>query len=106
MLTTTLNIPHLLAIFGLPSQAELLILLVLGLILFGRRLPEVGRSLGRSIVEFKKGIKGIEDEIDTEVNQSESRRRDQIEDRSRRETVAREDDAKDFAHAEPRRSAE
>jgi sec-independent protein translocase protein TatA len=29
-------------------------------------LPEVGRSLGRSIVEFKRGVKGIQDEIDTE----------------------------------------
>ena len=55
--------------FGLPGGYEWIILLVLGLIIFGRRLPEVGRSLGRSIVEFKRGIKGIEDEIDTESSQ-------------------------------------
>lgn len=42
---------------------ELIILLVLGLLIFGRRLPEVGRSLGRGIVEFRKGVKGIEDEV-------------------------------------------
>ncbi len=50
--------------FGMPGGPEWIILLVLGLLIFGRRLPEVGRSLGKGIVEFKKGIKGIEDEID------------------------------------------
>ena len=49
-----------------PGGYEWVILLVLGLLIFGRRLPEVGRSLGKGIVEFKKGIKGIEDEIETE----------------------------------------
>ncbi len=51
---------------GLPNGAEWIILLVIGLLLFGRRLPEVGRSIGKSIVEFKKGIKGIEEEIEQE----------------------------------------
>lgn len=59
-----------LAIFGLPGGMEWIFLLIIGLLLFGRRLPEVGRSLGRSIVEFKKGIKGIEDEIEGEVDAS------------------------------------
>ena len=39
-----------------------LIILALGLLIFGRKLPEVGRSLGRAIVEFKKGIKGIDED--------------------------------------------
>src|SRR5262245_60379923 len=43
---------------------EWVILLVLGVLLFGRKLPEVGRSLGKGIVEFKKGLKGLEDEVD------------------------------------------
>lgn len=45
---------------------EWLVLLIIGLLLFGRRLPEVGRSLGKGIVEFKRGLKGIEDEIEEE----------------------------------------
>ncbi|UCD76697.1 MAG: twin-arginine translocase TatA/TatE family subunit [Phycisphaerales bacterium] len=53
-----------LAIFGLPGGGEWIILLVLGLLVFGRKLPDVGRGLGRSIVEFKKGIKGIEDDVE------------------------------------------
>ena len=51
---------------GLPGGWEWIVLLVLGLLIFGRRLPDVGRSLGRGIVEFKKGIKGIEEEINEE----------------------------------------
>jgi sec-independent protein translocase protein TatA len=44
---------------------EIVILLIIGVLLFGRKLPEVGRYLGKGIVEFKKGMKGLEDEIDT-----------------------------------------
>jgi sec-independent protein translocase protein TatA len=50
-------------LFSLGGQ-EMLILLVLGVLLFGRKLPEVGRYLGKGIVEFKKGIRGLEDEFD------------------------------------------
>src|SRR6185295_2806085 len=50
---------------GMPSGFEWLIVAAIGLLLFGKRLPEVGRSLGKGIVEFKKGIKGVEDEVET-----------------------------------------
>jgi len=45
---------------------EIVVILGIALLLFGKRLPEVGRSLGRGIIEFKKGIKGIEDDIEEE----------------------------------------
>ena len=51
--------------FQMPGFGEMLLIAGLGLLFFGKRLPEVGRSLGRGIVEFKKGIKGIEDDVDT-----------------------------------------
>ncbi len=54
---------HLLS-FVLPGHLEWIVILMVGLLLFGKRLPEVGRSVGKSIVEFKKGIKGIEEDID------------------------------------------
>ena len=43
---------------------EMLIIAAIALLLFGNRLPSVMRSLGRGIVEFKKGVQGIEEEID------------------------------------------
>ncbi len=55
---------HLLG-FMTPGPMEMMIILGIGVLLFGKRLPEVGRSLGKGIVEFKKGVRGIEDEIDT-----------------------------------------
>jgi sec-independent protein translocase protein TatA len=56
-------------LFGLFNLGppEIIIILVVGILLFGRRLPEVGRYLGRGIVEFKKGIKGVEDDIDVQA---------------------------------------
>ena len=44
------------------SPWQLLIVGGILLLLFGNRLPEVMRSLGRSVVEFKKGTQGIEDD--------------------------------------------
>ena len=48
---------------SLPGGWEWLVILIIGLLLFGRRLPEVGRAFGKTIVEFKKGMAGIEDEV-------------------------------------------
>lgn len=57
-----------LALFGSFGWQEIAIILVIGVLLFGRRLPEVGRNVGRSIVEFKKGLRGVQDQIDQESN--------------------------------------
>ena len=52
---------------GMP---EMMLILGLGVLLFGSRLPSIGRSVGKSIVEFKKGLRGIEDDIDKAIDQS------------------------------------
>ena len=49
---------------GMPGLPEMLIIAVIVLLLFGNRLPSVMRSMGRGIVEFKKGVQGIEDEVE------------------------------------------
>ncbi len=56
--------------FGL-GHWELLIVAIIVLLLFGNRLPSVMRSLGRGVVEFKKGVSGIEDDIQ-QVGQDKS----------------------------------
>jgi len=49
--------------FGLGAQ-ELLLILVIILVLFGaKRIPEMARGLGKSITEFKKGVKEVDAEI-------------------------------------------
>jgi len=57
-----MNVPF--AFFS-PGPMEMMIIGVIAVLLFGKRLPEVGRSLGKGIVEFKKGVNGIEDEVDS-----------------------------------------
>ena len=45
------------------GMGELLVILIIALLLFGAgRLPEIARSFGKAIQEFKKGLKGIDDE--------------------------------------------
>lgn len=50
--------------FHLPFMDQSFVLLVIGLLVFGKRLPEVGKSLGQGIVQFKRGLKGIEDDVE------------------------------------------
>lgn len=49
--------------FGL-GTSEMMVLLVLGVLLFGRNLPSLGRSLGKTVTEFKRGVKGLEDDLE------------------------------------------
>jgi len=46
------------------TPGAIILLLIVGVLLFGRRLPEIGKYLGKGIVEFKKGLKGLEDDLD------------------------------------------
>ena len=55
-------------LFGwMPGMQELLVIGFISLLIFGNRLPSVMRSLGKSVTEFKKGVAGIEDDLDTAV---------------------------------------
>jgi sec-independent protein translocase protein TatA len=73
-----------LAFFGdLLAPQHLIPILIIALLIFGKRLPEVGRGLGKSIIEFKKGLKGVDDDINntptggSNVNVSQERQFEQ-----------------------------
>src|SRR5437588_12461518 len=57
------------------GMMEMLVVMGVAVLLFGKRLPEVGRSLGKGIIEFKKGLRGIEDEFDLSATSPSSARR-------------------------------
>ncbi len=54
------------AMFGIGAQ-ELLIVGVIAVILFGNRLPSVARSLGKSLNEFKRGMRDFENEMHSTI---------------------------------------
>jgi len=54
--------------FWTPGPFELLVILIIAVLLFGRRLPEIARGLGKSMTEFKKGIREAEETKDEVIN--------------------------------------
>jgi len=55
---------HMILALGMPGSWEWIIIVIIALLIFGRRLPDVARSVGKSIVEFKKGIRDVTEDID------------------------------------------
>jgi len=53
--------------FGLGVQ-EILIVLGIGVLLFGHKLPGLARSLGRSVSEFKQGVESVKEEVKGTLN--------------------------------------
>src|SRR5688572_9178472 len=70
-----------------PGPMEMVVVALIAVLLFGKRLPEVARSLGKGVVEFKKGISGIEEDLRTDntsryaSSSSRSSRFNEIDDR-------------------------
>lgn len=56
--------------FGMPSAGEWMLILVIGVMIYGRRLPEVGRQVGRTFARLRRGY----DEFRRELDRDESLR--------------------------------
>ena len=63
--------------FMMPGPMELMLIMGIILLLFGgAKLPSLMRNLGRSAVEFKKGVQGVEDEVNDAVKSVEEKSAD------------------------------
>ena len=65
------------AFIGGLGTTEVLVILGVALLVFGgRRLPELGRSLGKGITEFKKGVREVQDDIAKAGQDSDDQKRE------------------------------
>lgn len=53
------------------GTSEIMVIMIVALLIYGKRLPEVARQLGRTFAEFKRGIAGLQREFQDELMRDE-----------------------------------
>ena len=53
------------------SIAHIAIILFIGVLLFGKRLTEIGRALGKGIVEYRKGLHGLDFRMESDQERAD-----------------------------------
>jgi sec-independent protein translocase protein TatA len=67
-----------LLIFGGVGMPEIIIIALVVLLLFGgKKIPELMRGIGKGVKSFKDGVKGIEDDINSSLEEDNSRKSDE-----------------------------
>ena len=56
---------------GFTGGWEWIVILVVAVLIFGRRLPDIARSIGKSITEFKKGVHEVENDVKDAIDDSD-----------------------------------
>lgn len=86
--------------FGPFGVWEIIIILLLVLLFFGpRRLPELAKSIGQSVREFRKGIRDFKEDIDTDLK-SETKATNTTKETAVKETAVKETATKETATKE------
>jgi len=67
MISATLTDCSLMVAFWSPSPGEMLLVMVVALLLYGGKLPEVARSWGKSFTEFRRGLSDIKTDLNEAI---------------------------------------